>query len=182
MVSEQRARVSSSSNWESAWASSSLPLKDSPQRGTSCEWRPILLHVTRAGGIHTTIPRWAGMFLLMTSLGVGQGLTGESTTTLVSSRNDPRPIIAKQRVAWVIIDTLGPQVVIGEAFSAGLATLKDRPAELGSHWDGFGKRAGIERGGWSESPMEAGLGSHPKRRQDLPLDAHSLLQSHFSRS
>jgi hypothetical protein len=107
-----------------------------------------------------TIPRWAGIFLLMTSLGIGQGLTAESTTVLVSSSNDPRPVTAKQRVAWVIIDTLGPQAIIGEAFSAGLATWKDKPAELGSHWDGFGKRAGIERGeaGVSHS-MEAGLGA-----------------------
>jgi hypothetical protein len=76
-----------------------------------------------------------------TSLGIGQGLTGESTTALVSSSNDPRPITAKQRVAWVIIDTLGPHEIIGEAFSAGLATWKDTPTELGSHWDGFGARA-----------------------------------------
>src|ERR1035438_7865677 len=50
-----------------------------------------------------------------------------------------------------ILDILG---VIGDVGAGGLYI------ELGSHWDGFGKRAGIERGeaGVSHS-LEAGLGA-----------------------
>ena len=105
------------------------------------------------GGIHMTIPRWTGLFVITASLGMGQ-------ESLVSSSDDPRPIIAQQRVRWVLENTLGPQAILGEAFSAGFGTWRDKPAEFGSHWDGFGNRTGADLSEAAVShSMEAGLGS-----------------------
>jgi hypothetical protein len=116
------------------------------------------------GGVHMTIPRWAGLFVVMAPLAMGQGLTmenaGMGTRALVSSSDDPRPITAKERVKWVLVYTLGPQAIIAEAFSAGLHTWRDNPAELGSHWDGFGQRVGMDlREAGVSHTMEAGLGA-----------------------
>jgi hypothetical protein len=90
-----------------------------------------------------TIPRWAGIYVVMASLAMGQELTvehaGIGAGAMVSSSDDPRPITAQERARWAIVNSLGPQSIIGEAFSAGLGTWRDRPAELGAHWDGFGK-------------------------------------------
>jgi hypothetical protein len=105
------------------------------------------------GGIHMTIPRWTGLFVITASMAMGQ-------ESLVSSSDDPRPITAQQRVRWVLENTLGPQAILGEAFSAGFGTWRDKPAEYGSHWDGFGNRAGADLSEAAVShTMEAGLGS-----------------------
>lgn len=76
----------------------------------------------------------------------------------VSSSDEARPITAKQRAQWAVFNTLGHQAIIGEGFSAGLGTWRDRPSEFGSHWDGFGKRAGADPSEAAVShTMEAGL-------------------------
>ncbi len=110
-------------------------------------------------------PRWAGLFVVTAAL-AGQDLAVEnasvSTTVRVglSSSDDPRPITARQRARWVVFSTFGPQAIIGEAFTAGLGTWRDRPSEFGSHWDGFGNRAGVDRTeGAVSHTMEAGLGA-----------------------
>jgi hypothetical protein len=105
------------------------------------------------GGIHLTIPRWTGLFVVTASLALGQ-------ESLVSTSDDPRPITAAQRVRWALANTMGPRAIVGEAFSAGFGTWKDKPAEFSSHWDGFGKRAGMDlsEAGVSHT-MEAGLGA-----------------------
>jgi hypothetical protein len=105
------------------------------------------------GAIRMTIPRWTGLFVITASLAMGQ-------EALVSSSDDPRPITAEQRVAWALANTLGPQSIIGEAFIAGFGTWRDKPVEFGSHWDGFGKRAGMDLSEAAVShTMEAGLGA-----------------------
>jgi len=83
-----------------------------------------------------------------------------SVGTSVSRSDDDRPITAQERARWVVCNTLGPQAIIGEVFSAGIGTWRDRPPEFGSHWDGFGKRAGADRSEAAVSrTMEAGLGA-----------------------
>jgi hypothetical protein len=112
------------------------------------------------------ISRWAVLFVVTATLAVGQDLVVENasvSTTVkvgVSNSDAARPISAKQRAAWVVSNTLGPQAVIGEALSAGYGAWKDKPNEFGSHWDGFGKRAGADLSEAAVShTMEAGLGA-----------------------
>lgn len=116
------------------------------------------------------ISRWTVLFAVTAALATGQDLAVEnasvntrvntSVTVGVSSSDAARPITAKQRAQWVVFTTLGPQAIIGEAFSAGLGTWRDRPSEFGSHWDGFGKRAGADLSEAAVShTMEAGLGA-----------------------
>lgn len=101
------------------------------------------------------ISRWAGLFAVTATVAICQDSVVEnalvenasvSTAPVVgmSSSDARRPITAKQRTAWVISSTLGPQAIIGEAFSAGYGTWRDKPIEFGSHWDGFGKRTGAD--------------------------------------
>jgi hypothetical protein len=97
---------------------------------------------------------------------MGQDLAVENaivSTTVkvgVSSSDDPRPITAKQRAQWVVSYTLGPQAIIGEAFSAGYGAWRAKTSEFGSHWDGFGKRAGVDlREAAVSHTIEAGLGA-----------------------
>jgi hypothetical protein len=92
------------------------------------------------------------------ALGMGQDL--EIKHLAVSSSDDISPITAQQRAQWVLFNTVGPQALAGEAFSAGFSTLVNTPAEYGSHWDGFGKRAGADLSEAAVSHgMEAGLGA-----------------------
>src|SRR5579872_2081175 len=116
--------------------------------------------------IHMAISRWAVLFALTGALAMGQDLAVENaivSTTVnvgVSSSDEARPITAQQRAQWVVFNTLGPQAIIGEAFSAGLGTWRDRPSEFGSHWKGFDKRAGADLSEAAVShTLEAGLGA-----------------------
>lgn len=142
------------------------------------------------------IPRWAGLLAVTASLVAGQGFAAENASTgvsaPVSSSDDPRPITAEQRVGWALANTLGPQAIIGEAFSAGFGTWRDKPVEFGSHWDGFGKRAGadLSEAGVSHS-MEAGLGAiwgeDPRYYRDAgaPIKnrlAHVIKMTFFARN
>ncbi len=77
-----------------------------------------------------------------------------------SSSDDPKPLSAKDRLNWVTTSTLGPTSLLGASFSAGLATLTDARPSYDRHWDGFGKRVGINVAGSAVSnTMEAGLGA-----------------------
>jgi hypothetical protein len=77
-----------------------------------------------------------------------------------SSSDDPRPITGSERLHWVTSSTLGPTSLLGASFGAGLSTLTDGPPTYGTHWDGFGKRVGINVAGSAVSnTMEAGLGA-----------------------
>jgi hypothetical protein len=70
------------------------------------------------------------------------------------------PITASQRVGWVLRNTVEPQRLLGDAVYAGIETAQDDPKVDGTHWDGFGKRAGILLAGAAVSnTMEATLGS-----------------------
>jgi hypothetical protein len=116
------------------------------------------------GGIFMTIARWAGLFVVTASLATGQEFevvkASFGASALVSSSADRRPITAVERVRWALVNTLAPQAIIGEAFSAGLGTWRDKPVESGSHWDGFGRRAGVDLSEAAVShTMEAGLGA-----------------------
>jgi hypothetical protein len=119
-----------------------------------------------SGDIHMAISRWAVLSAVTAALAMGQDLAVEnasvstSATVGVSSSDAARPITAKQRAQWAVSNTLGPQAIIGEAFSAGLGTWRDKPTEFGSHWDGFGKRASADLSEAAVShTMEAGLGA-----------------------
>lgn len=103
-------------------------------------------------------PRWVGLFVATVSLARGQDAAVENAS--VSSSADARAITARQRAEWVVYYTVGPPAIAGEAFSAGFGTWKNKPSEFGSHWDGFGKRAGADLSEAAVShTMEAGLGA-----------------------
>jgi len=111
------------------------------------------------------ISNWVASFAVTAALATGQELAVERASVTpvnfgVSSSDDARPITAKQRVQWVVFSTFGPQAIIGEAALAGIGTWRDKPAEFGSHWDGFGQRAGTLASGAAVSQtLEAGLGA-----------------------
>jgi hypothetical protein len=78
----------------------------------------------------------------------------------VSSSDDPKPLSAKERLNWLATNTLGPTSLLGASFGAGLSTLTDARPAYDRHWDGFGKRVGINVAGSAVSnSMEAGLGA-----------------------
>jgi hypothetical protein len=78
-----------------------------------------------------------------------------------SSSSDARqPITAKQRVQWVLNNTVGPEGVAGELVGAGWDTLFDSPKAYGTHWQGFGDRLGMSiAGNLTSDTMEAGIGA-----------------------
>jgi hypothetical protein len=90
-------------------------------------------------------------------------------TSIISSAqtNSPAPdspgytaITGKQRLAWVVKSTVGPQSLAAGLFSAGIGTASNSPREYGPHWGGYGDRYGMRLTGISTSnAMEAGLGS-----------------------
>jgi hypothetical protein len=70
-----------------------------------------------------------------------------------------QPITRRERVRWVLTNSIGPAHLIGGIFSAGFGTALDRPEEDGTHWAGFGERFGMRL--TSIVPgniMEAGIG------------------------
>ena len=61
---------------------------------------------------------------------------------------------------WVLGNTVQPLRIFGDAVFAAVQTGIDSPHEYGPHWDGFGKRLGIDLAGIAVSnTMEASLGA-----------------------
>jgi hypothetical protein len=54
-----------------------------------------------------------------------------------------RPITKRQRLRWILTNSIGPPHLLGGVVSAGFGTALDRPKEYGTHWGGFGERYGI---------------------------------------
>jgi len=127
-------------------------------------------------GTHMAILRWAGLFAITGALAMGQdsaeNAANPNASANVSSSEAPQPITAAQRAQWVLANSVGPQALIGEAFTAGFGTWTNKPPEWGSHWDGFGKRAGADLAeGAVSHTMEAGLGAIWGEDPRYPRDA-----------
>ncbi len=66
----------------------------------------------------------------------------------------------RDRWDWFADVTYSPQNLFGQTISAGWATMFNSPPEYGPHWEGFGKRYGMEMTGvLTSNLMEIGLGS-----------------------
>src|SRR5438552_18330579 len=80
--------------------------------------------------------------------------------SVVSSSDEAKPITGEERVRWVFQSTLGPMSLLGASIGAGIGTWENIPNSYGPHWDGFGKRVGINVSGSATSNIiEAGLGA-----------------------
>src|SRR5260370_8152117 len=96
----------------------------------------------------------ASLFLFLSG---GAAAFGQSA---VSSSDDPKPLSGEERLNWITTSTLGPTSLLGASFGAGLSTLTVARPSYDRHWDGFGKRIGINVAGSAVSnTMEAGLGA-----------------------
>jgi len=75
--------------------------------------------------------------------------------------NEPyHPITGRQRLRWVITETIGPQHLAGGVITAAFGTAVDRPKEDGTHWGGFAERYGVRLTGVATSNvMEASIGA-----------------------
>ena len=75
--------------------------------------------------------------------------------------NEPyRPITGRQRLRWMITNTMGPQHLAGGVLTSAVGTGLDRPKEDGPHWGGFGERFGVRLTGVATSNvMEASVGA-----------------------
>lgn len=77
-----------------------------------------------------------------------------------SSSDDRGPITAKERVDWVVRNTIGPEALLADGFSAGWGTLFNHPRTYGPHWEGYGERFGLSMSGTALSDaMEASIGA-----------------------
>jgi hypothetical protein len=71
-----------------------------------------------------------------------------------------RPITGRQRLRWLMTNTLGPEHLAGGVITSAFGTALDRPQEDGTHWGGFAERFGVRLTGVATSNvMEAGLGA-----------------------
>jgi hypothetical protein len=71
-----------------------------------------------------------------------------------------RPVTKRQRLRWILTNSVGPSHLIGGVLSAGFGTALDRPKEYGPHWGGFGERYGIRLTGIVPGNiMEAEIGT-----------------------
>jgi hypothetical protein len=71
-----------------------------------------------------------------------------------------RPITGRQRLRWIITDTMWPEHLAGGVITSGFGTALDRPKEDGPHWGGFAERFGVRLTGVATSNvMEAGVGA-----------------------
>ena len=76
------------------------------------------------------------------------------------SASSYQPITGRQRLNWIVDNTLGPETLTVGLFSAGFGTARDAPAEYGPHWGGFADRYGMRLTGVSTgNVIEAGLGA-----------------------
>jgi hypothetical protein len=96
----------------------------------------------------------------------------------VSSSDDPKPLSAKERLNWITTSTLGPTSLLGASLGAGLSTLTDARPAYDRHWDGFGKRVGINVAGSAMSnTMEGGLGAAWGEDPRYPRDGEGPFKS-----
>jgi hypothetical protein len=72
-----------------------------------------------------------------------------------------KPITIAGRAKWFAVATVGPtSIFLAGPLSAGWGTLRDRPEEYGSSWEGFGKRYGMRLTGVSTTnAIDATLGA-----------------------
>ena len=89
---------------------------------------------------------------------IGQTVQSSHPATLPSAPY--QPITARQRLNWMVDNTLGPETLTVGLLSAGIGTARDSPKEYGPHWGGFADRYGMRLTGVSTgNAMEAGLGA-----------------------
>ncbi|HEX4001297.1 MAG TPA: hypothetical protein VHX36_01525 [Candidatus Acidoferrales bacterium] len=95
-----------------------------------------------------------------------QGQNGASKPSLMTPlkpvvTNEPyHPITGRQRLRWIITNTMGPEHLAGGVITSGFGTALDRPREDGPHWGGFAERFGVRLTGVATSNvMEAGVGA-----------------------
>jgi hypothetical protein len=91
-----------------------------------------------------------------------QGNPPSLLTPLRQRRQDEPydPITGRQRLRWLITNTIGPSHLAGGAITSALGTALDRPKEYGPHWDGFADRFGMRLTGVATgNAMEAGIGA-----------------------
>jgi hypothetical protein len=70
------------------------------------------------------------------------------------------PITPRQRIDWLLADTIGPVHLGAGVFTSAVRTALDTPKEYGPGWTGFGKRNGIRLTGTSTgNVIEAGVGT-----------------------
>jgi hypothetical protein len=70
------------------------------------------------------------------------------------------PITPRQRLHWLLVDTIGPVHLGAGVFTSAVRTGINIPKEYGPGWAGFGKRNGIRLTGTATgNVMEVGLGA-----------------------
>lgn len=75
-------------------------------------------------------------------------------------KNSYEPITGKERLVWILTQTLGPPDLAAGVLIAGVGTAENKPREDGPHWGGFAERYGIRLTGIATlSTMEAGFGA-----------------------
>jgi hypothetical protein len=100
----------------------------------------------------------AGVLILGSLFAAGQSVRASSAGKLPSAPY--QPITQRQRLNWILDDTIGPETLTVGLFSAGIGTARDAPHEYGPHWGGFGDRYGMRLTGVSTgNVMEAELGA-----------------------
>ena len=118
----------------------------------------------------------AGILILGSLLAAGQNPHTSSAATLPSEPY--QPITQRQRVRWILDNTIGPETLTVGLFSAGIGTGRDAPHEYGPHWEGFGDRygmrlTGVSTGNVIEAELGALWGEDPRfgyfRIADAPL-------------
>jgi hypothetical protein len=69
------------------------------------------------------------------------------------------PITPRQRLRWLITNTIGPPHLVTGVFLSGFGTAVDGPEEYGPHWGGFADRYGMRMTGIATgNAIEAGAG------------------------
>jgi hypothetical protein len=111
---------------------------------------------------HTTI--LAPLLLLLGALPLYSQAAAEVLPAAPSfaapSSASPSPANFRDRMHWVVRNTVGEESLVAGLATAGFGTAQDHPAEYGTHFDGFAQRYAIRMSGVATSNlMEAGLGS-----------------------